>query len=204
MQRALHLASDLATEQLDEVTVEGTHEAPADAPAEPTGEAVSGDGVGSETAAGPDFIALAETGRIDRDLAARLTELFGKRLREDDVTEGSIIDLDVFLRSIEVGFPAKPLPLLPLEGAPKLPPGTQRAAVNVSGRVITVVGRDGRAFILVDDRPIGQPFDLAAVPMSLHEISRLPDGTVHIEWPGQLRLVVAPDFGSADIQLLVA
>jgi hypothetical protein len=169
MQRALHLASDLAQELADS-----------------------------------DFAALVAKGTLNADVAARLTELLGKRLAEADVTDAALVDLDVFLRSVEQGAPAIPLPLPPLGSAPKLPPGTQRAAVNVSGRVIAVVGRDGRAFILVDDRPIGQPFDLAAVPMSRHEISREPDGSVRVDWPGQLRLVVSPDFASARVELLVA
>jgi hypothetical protein len=177
MQRALHLAADLAAELL----------------------ADAGDAAGDA-----DFAALAERGTIDRDLATRLAGLLGERLREDDVTDGALIDLDVFLRSVEQGAPAKPLPLPPLGSAPKLPPGTQRASVNVSGRVISVVGRDGRAFILVDDRPVGQPFDLPAIPMSASELEREPDGSVRIDWPGQLRLVVAPDFASARVELLVA
>lgn len=169
LQRALHLAADLATEYAD-----------------------------------GDFAALAAKGTIDSALADRLAALSAKeRVAETDVTADAVVDLDVFLRSVELGHPAAPLALSPLESAPKLPPGTHRASVNVSGRVISVVGRDGRAFVLVDDKPIGQPFDLREIPMSAGELQRDDDGTVHLQWPN-LHLVVAPDFTSVTVQLDLA
>ena len=97
MQRALHLAADIAAEQDAE-----------------------------------DFGALAERGLIDREVAARLGALVGKRLGEGDVTPDAIADVDVFLRSVEAGAPAPRLVLPPLGSAPKLPPGTQKTAINVS------------------------------------------------------------------------
>jgi len=169
LQRALHLAHDLAAER-------------------------------SDSDADDDFRMLAAAGVLDEAVATRLGALVGKRLGDRDVTPDAVIDLDVFLRSIEMGAPAPRLPLPPLGSPPKLPPGTQKAAVNVSGRVITLVGRDGRAFVLCDERPIGQPFDLHSVPMGGAELDRAPDGSVRIEWPG-LRLVVGPDFASVRPEL---
>jgi len=149
-----------------------------------------------------DFAALAAKGVIAPDVAERLNALTEKeRLADSDVTQPAIVDIDVFLRSIELGTPAQPLEVPPLGSSPKLPPGTHRSSVNVSGRVVSLVGRDGRAFILVDDRPVGQPFDLASVPMSASELERAPDGTVTIEWPGLLRIVVDADFHSARAEI---
>lgn len=167
LQRAVHLALDLAHEQAD-----------------------------------GDFGALAAKGILDPAVAERLGALAGVQLSARDFNPDVLVDLDVFLRSIELGAPAARLPLPPLSGSPKLPPGTQRASVNVSGRVITLVGRDGRAFVLVDDRPVGQPFDLVSVPMTPSELTRAPDGTVRIEWPGELRLVVGAGFTSVRLEHL--
>jgi hypothetical protein len=167
LQRALHLAVDLA----------GEHDA-------------------------EDFGALAARGLLDGEVAARLGALVGKLLADHDVTADAIADLDVFLRSIEAGAPVPRLLLPPIGAAPKLPPGTKKTAINVSGRVLTLVGRDGRAFVLCDDRPIGQPFDLSNVPVREHQVSRERDGTVRIEWPDELRLVVAPDFASVRPELI--
>jgi hypothetical protein len=167
LQRAIHLAADLAAEHCN-------------------------DGEG-------DFAQLAAKGVIAEELAARLSTLAGKRLGPRDVTESALVDLDVFLRSIELGHPATPLPLPPLGSTPKLPPGTQRASVNVSGRVFSVVGQGGRAFALLDDRPLGQPFDLVAVPMTAPNLDRAKDGTVRIAWPGGPTLELAPDFASVRV-----
>lgn len=167
LQRAVHLAADLAAE----------HDA-------------------------EELGALAARGLLDGEVAARLGALVGKRLGDRDVTPDVIADLDVFLRSIEAGGPVPRVVVPPLGTTPKLPPGTQKTAVNVSGRVLTLVGRDGRAFVLCDDRPIGQPFDLSSVPMKAHQVSRERDGTVLIDWEGELRLVVAPDFASVRPELI--
>jgi len=93
---------------------------------------------------------------------------------------------------------------------PKLPPGAQRASVNVSGRVVSVIGRDGRAMVVVDDRPVGMMaegariphFGLPSVPMSANEISRDDDGMARIEWPGMLRLRVELDFETVHVDVL--
>lgn len=167
LQRAVHLALDLAHEHAD-----------------------------------GDFAALAAKGILDPAVAERLGALAGIQLSARDFNPDVLVDLDVFLRSIELGAPAARLQLPPLGSAAKLPPGTHRASVNVSGRVISVVGRDGRAFVLLDDRPIGQPFDLLSIPMTPSELTREPDGTVRITWPGDLRLVVAADFTSVRPELL--
>ena len=170
LQRALHLALDLAREQ-----------------------------TGNEEG---DFNSLAARGLLDDDLAARLEALAGReRLGPGDVSQATIVDLDVFLRSIELGAPADPIEVPALGESPKLPPGTQRASVNVSGRVVSVVGRDGRAFVLVDDRPVGQPFDLSQVPMRPAELARERDGTARITWSGELSLEIAPDFHSVVVGL---
>jgi hypothetical protein len=161
LQRALHLASDLAGEETE----------------------------------GGDFGALVTKGLISAGLAERLAALTAKeRIAEHDVTEAAVVDLDVFLRSIEIRAPAQPLPLAPLHGAAKLPPGTQKTSINISGRVVTLVGRDGRAFVLVDDKPIGKPFDLQAVPMTPPTVERERDGTVRIVWDGEIQLQLAGDF----------
>lgn len=171
LQRALHLAADLAAEQLE------------------------GDGDGT-------FTALAAKGVIDAAVAERLAKLASReRVGPQDVNDAVLVDLDVFLRSVELGAPAKPAPLPPLGTSPKLPPGTQRASVNISGRVVTVVGRDGRAFVLIDDRPVGQPFDLVTIPMSAPTIDRDRDGTAHIRWLDAITLELAPDFGSVRVAL---
>lgn len=160
LQRAVHLAAELAAEDGD-----------------------------------ADFATLASKGVLDAAVAGRLAALTAKdRVAESDVTEAAVVDLDVFLRSIEIGAPAQPLPLPPLGDAPKLPPGTHKTSVNVSGRVVTLVGRDGRAFVLVDDKPIGRPFDLQSVPMSQPVIERDRDGTVRLTWEGMIQLSIAPDF----------
>ncbi len=170
LQRALHLALDLAREQ-----------------------------TGSDEG---DFNALASKGLIDQALADRLEGLASReRLSHTDVNQAALVDLDVFLRSIELGAPAQPVELPALGTSPKLPPGTQRASVNVSGRVVSVVGRDGRAFVLVDDRPVGQPFNLSAVPMTPAALERDRDGTAHIVWAGQLSIDLAFDFSSVSVGL---
>ena len=149
---------------------------------------LASDLAGEETDGG-DFAALASKGVIDAALGERLAGLAAKeRVADRDVTEAAVVDLDAFLRSIEHGAPARPLPLVPLSGSPKLPPGTQKTSVNVSGRVVTLVGRDGRAFVLVDDKPIGKPFDLQAVPLAAPAIERERDGTVRIIWEGAIQL----------------
>jgi hypothetical protein len=165
LQRALHLASDLAGERTD----------------------------------GGDFAAVSSQGIIAGDVAERLAAIAGRRLADREVTDASISDLDVFLRSLEHGVPAPAIPLPPLGDAPKLPPGTQKTSVNVSGRVVTLVGRDGRAFVLVDDKPIGQPFDLAAIPMNPPSIAR-EDGEVLLEWEGAIRVVLDPMFKLARVE----
>jgi hypothetical protein len=156
-----------------------------------------------EQTAGGDFTSLAGTGVITPALAERLEALVAKdRIAEHDVTLEAVVDLDVFLRSLENGAPALPLPLPPLGEPAKLPPGTQRSSVNLSGRVISVVGRDGRAFVMVDDKPIGQPFDCRSVPMGAPAITREPDGTVHLQWGDALHLVVGPDFSALRVSLV--
>jgi hypothetical protein len=176
LQRAVHLALDLANEQ-DE----------------------------------SDFNALAAKGVLEADLAARLTTLASaERLGARDVSPQALTDLDVFLRSIEIGRPAPPLQLAPLDAPPKLPPGAHRASVNISGRVVSVIGRDGRAMVVVDDRPVGmmvdgkriEHFGLVSVPMSSHEISRDDDGFARVEWPGMLRLRIELDFETVHVDVL--
>jgi hypothetical protein len=167
LQRALHLASDLAAEHAE----------------------------------GGDFAALAAQGIIDGGVAERLTAIAGKRLTEREVTDAAIVDLDVFLRSLEHGAPAPPLVLPPLAGTPKLPPGVQKTALNISGRVITLVGKEGRAFVLLDDKPTGQPFDLPGVPAGEHDIAYLPDGTTTITWEGALSLTLSADFKTVSVGL---
>jgi hypothetical protein len=177
LQRAVHLALDLANEQ---------------------GE-------------GEDFATLAAKGVLDGDLAARLTALSSaERLGARDFNPQALIDLDVFLRSIEIGRPAPPLQLAPLDAPPKLPPGAHRASVNISGRVVSVIGRDGRAMVVVDDRPVGMMVDgrridhfgLESVPMSSNEITREDDGIARVEWPGLLRLRVELDFETVHVDVL--
>jgi hypothetical protein len=157
-----------------------------------------------------DFAALAAKGVLDGDLAARLGALCSaERLSARDVTPQVLIDLDVFLRSVEIGRPAPPLQLAPLDAPPKLPPGAQRSSVNVSGRVISVIGRDGRAMVVVDDRPVGMMvhgdrvphFGLQSVPMSTHQVDRDDDGMARIEWPGLLRLRVELDFETVHVEI---
>jgi hypothetical protein len=175
LQRAVHLALDLANEQ--------------DA----------------------DFMALAGKGVLEADTAARLTALASaERLSGRDFNPQALIDLDVFLRSIEIGRPAPPLQLAPLDAPPKLPPGAHRASVNVSGRVVSVIGRDGRAMIVVDDRPVGMirdgarvpHFGLMSVPMSSHDVTRDDDGMARVEWPGMLRLRIELDFETVHVEVL--
>lgn len=158
-----------------------------------------------------DFAALGAKGVLDKDLAARLEALVSaERLNARDLTPQVLIDLDVFLRSIEIGRPAPPLQLPSLDAPPKLPPGAQRSSVNVSGRVISVIGRDGRAMVVVDDRPVGMMveggrvphFGLQSVPMSTHQIDREDDGMARIEWPGLLRLKVELDFETVHVEVL--
>lgn len=161
MQRAIHLAIDLA----------GEHD----------------DG---------DFATLVTAGVLDPALAERMATLAARQISARDFSPAVLVDLDVFLRSIENGAPARPLPLPPLGDHAKLPPGAQKSSVNVSGRVVTLVGRDGRAFVLVDDRPIGQPFDLPGVPMDAPEVERERDGVVHLRWGGRLRIDLDAEFSS--------
>lgn len=150
------------------------------------------------------FAALASRGLLDAALAERLA---ARTVDAGDITDEVVVDLDVFLRSIELGAPAQPLPLPPLASAPKLPPGTDRASVNVSGRIVSVIGRPGQATVVVDDCPIAmeaggtrvEHLALPRVPTIVHELRRDPDGTVHIEWPGMLRLALAPDFASVQV-----
>lgn len=158
-----------------------------------------------------DFATLAGKGVLDADLAARLGALSSaERLSARDVTPQVLIDLDVFLRSIEIGRPAPPLQLAPLDAPPKLPPGAQRSSVNVSGRVVSVIGRDGRAMVVIDDRPVGMMvhgdrvphFGLAGVPMSSHQVDREADGMARIEWPGILRLRIELDFETVHVDVL--
>jgi hypothetical protein len=167
LQRALHLASDLAEEYSD----------------------------------GGDFAALAAKGIVDAALADRLGAIAGTRIEDRQVTNEAISDLDVFLRSIEHGAPAPAVPLPPLGDSPKLPPGVQKTAINISGRVVTLVGKDGRAFVLLDDKPTGQPFDLVSVPSTAGDVAYLPDGTTTVTWEGQLALTLSADFKTVSIGL---
>jgi hypothetical protein len=184
LQRAVHLAVDIARERVDGSTIEPD----------------AGVGSGGEGTAAHDaehaiaFAALAEQGVLDRAVAERLAALASDT---SAVTDQHVVDLDVFLRSIEHGAPARPLALAPLHGSPKPAPGTQRASVNVSGRVVSVEGREGTAIITVDDTLIAGAFALASVPLSHYDVTRTPEGTVTIEWPGLLRVTIAPDFASA-------
>lgn len=165
LQRAVHLARDLAREHGDD-----------------------------------DFAALSGKGILAPEVGERLAKLTGRKLSARDFSPDVLVDLDVFLRSLEIGAPAPRLELAPLGGDPaKLPPGTQRASVNVSGRVVTLVGAAGRAFVLVDDRPIGQPFNLSAVPMDAPAIERDRDGTTRIVWVGVVTLELGADFRSVRV-----
>jgi hypothetical protein len=202
LKRAVHLAVDIARERADGLS--------GDEPAG-GGPAAGGDGSVGANANGSDgagdhdaehaiaFGALADQGLLDRAVAERLAALAADT---SAVTDQHIVDLDVFLRSVENGAPAQPLPLAPLHGSPKPPPGTHRASVNVSGRVVTVEGRDGTAIVTVDDRLIAGAFALDSVPLSHYDVTRTPDGTVTIEWPALLRVTVAPDFASAQAEVL--
>ena len=63
---------------------------------------LEGDGDGN-------FVALATKGVIDAAVAERLAKLAAReRVGPQDVSDAVLVDLDVFLRSIELGAPAPP------------------------------------------------------------------------------------------------
>ena len=114
-------------------------------------------------------------------------------------------DLDQFLRSLESGAAAPELPFEPLVVRENSDPkADSTAAVTVSGRLVELEVRGGRATVSVDDTLIamehasGDPmisFELAAAPTSKPEVHREPTGVTRVVWSGEsITLELAADF----------
>ncbi len=158
------------------------------------------------------FRELAGRGILEPALAARLAGYAAASAQREDTIGGDAItaggDLDRFLRSLEAGAPA---PVLPFEGiVPReraKPDST--AAVVISGRVLDLDVRRGRAAIAIDDRPItmtlasgdvASSFALAEAPSSRAEVHRDPTGKTRVAWTQEhLVLEIAPDFARVQV-----
>ncbi|MBS1120430.1 MAG: hypothetical protein H6Q90_2658 [Deltaproteobacteria bacterium] len=179
--------------------------------------------------AGEGFKELSVRGVLEPALSERLTAWVasqGTRVSRPDVQGDAAFgeramavgrDLDRFLRSLEIGAPAPEIPFEPIVPAERgiessaLAAASARlastAAVTISGRILEIEVRGGRAVIAVDDRPIAMTLDsgapvtsfaLAAAPTSNAEVRREQTGVTRVAWiPEHLVIELAPDFASA-------
>lgn len=163
------------------------------------------------------FRELVARGIVDATLAERIATWAATH--GTDVTQATALrdgelggramqigrDLDRFLRSLEIGAAAPELPFEPLvvrENSGPKPDST--AAVMVSGRLVELEVRGGRATVSVDGTLIamesapGEPmisFELATVPTSKPEVHREPTGVTRVAWSVEsITLELAPDF----------
>lgn len=168
------------------------------------------------------FRKLAGRGLLDAALAERIAEWIAAH--GVDVTQATALrdgelggramqigrDLDRFLRSLETGAPAAEIAfdaLVPREDSG--PKADSTAAVTISGRLVELEVRGGRATVSVDERLItmahasGDPvisFVLATAPTTKPEIHREATGVTRVVWsPENVQLELAPDFSRAQI-----
>ncbi|MEO8549441.1 MAG: hypothetical protein ABI678_05695 [Kofleriaceae bacterium] len=168
------------------------------------------------------FRELARRGLLDPALAERIIGWVAAL--GIDVTEATALregelggramqigrDLDRFLRSLEIGASAAEIPfaaLVPRESSGPKPDST--AGVTVSGRLVELEVRDGRATVSIDDQLIamarasGDPlisFELTTAPTSRPEVHRELAGVTRVVWsPENITLELAPDFSRVQI-----
>ena len=166
------------------------------------------------------FRDLAARGVLEANLAGRLGEYAtyvakAGPPRDEAFREGSLVigrDLDRLLRSLEAGAPAPEIPFetFILRVTDEAAKPDSSAAVTISGRVLEIDVRGGRAVIFVDERAIAMTLDgtavpslpLAAAPQSRAETERDPSGATRITWSDdKLSIDLAADFASAQISL---
>lgn len=144
------------------------------------------------------FRALVERGVLEPALAERLIGYVVAAAERDDAVGAEVMtvggDLDRFLRSLEAEAPAPPFaPIVARERA--TPDST--AAVVVSGRVLELDVRGGRATIAIDGDVVGT-FALAAAPSGGPEVQREPSGATRVVWTEEdVVIELAPDFRTA-------
>lgn len=176
LRRATHLASDLVLEQVE------------------TDDAAAG------------LAALVTRQLVDAALAERLARGFARAAdRAHEPAEAEVLalgrDLDRLLRSLEHGAA---MPELPFEAlaTTAAPAAESSAAVTISGRHVVIAGRGGEGLVVVDDRPVGRPFAMAAAPTRKAEIVREPSGRTRISWEAEgLAIELGPDFATCEARL---
>ena len=169
------------------------------------------------------FRELAVRGLLDPALAERISAWV--TAHGTDVTQATTLrdgelggramqigrDLDRFLRSLEIGASAIEIPfdaLVAREDSGPKPDST--AAVTISGRLVELEVRDGRATVSVDEQLIamahasGDPlisFVLAAAPTSKPDVHRELTGVTRVTWSREnVTLELAPDFARVQVQ----
>lgn len=160
------------------------------------------------------FQALSDRGVLEPALAARLATWVASPGTAAELAMPIGGDLDRFLRSLELGAPAPEIPFdaIVAREAPAVPERRpdSTAAVTISGRVVEIEERGGRAVISVDERPLPMTLDsgelvtsfaIPAAPQSRAEVHREPTGVTRVVWsPENMAIEIAPDFASARIE----
>ncbi len=155
------------------------------------------------------FHELTERGMLEPAHAERLAAWSASHDASGDRAMQIGRDLDRLLRSLELGAPAPELPFDAIIPRADITNPTSAAAVVISGRVVQLEERDGRAVISVDEWPIPMTlgsdervtsFALAAAPPTRAEVHREPTGVTRVVWmPANIAIELAPDFASVRI-----
>jgi hypothetical protein len=168
------------------------------------------------------FHELVQRGVLDAALAERIAVWIAAH--GTDVTHATALrdgelggramqigrDLDQFLRSLESGAPAADIPFDPLVApADSGPKAESTAAVTISGRLVELEVRGGRATVSVDHQLIamahasGDPlisFVLATAPTSKPEVHHEATGVTRVHWTSEnITLALAADFSRVQI-----
>ncbi len=157
------------------------------------------------------FHDLGVRGIVEPGLAERLAS-HAASIRAEGIGDRALPigrDLDTFLRTLELGAPARDLPFEPLVEAASSTKPDSAAGVPISGRILELEVRGGRAAIAIDAQPIKltvgadegvTSFALAAAPTSTPEIEREGTGVTRVIWANEkLAIELAADFRRASV-----